>query len=1701
MLDEVRNTGFQLPKATDISLLTREQNAIAALPKESRLDQIEKNNILNNAAKEAQKNSAELSISLNDLEKAQNGAAFSAGKLGTALKTAATNIGIMIGVSLAIQGAIWVFDQINVTLEEQQEIVDDLSKEIESLQTEYDALNSLKNRTGSQDVRLRTLRTELDLLEKQYQKELDLLALNELEGEGDFFSNGVLDNISNSGTVNESISQSDSLKVFENNFRRDAENLQKALNNYETALLDSGKEVFGEQVLNYRDAILDTLSDVEAKYLDLSEKRDAIQKHLDAGAFKNDTSKFTYYTNLLEDYGVQLQDADNLITEIKGILESSAHSALVEKFGQTAVGTLSSEQLAIAYQLDIDDISNFQDLIVAIENYNKQAREADESAKSMSSMIASLEALSDGFDGIKGIYEDVQNMDDFDFNSLISEDFTDIFGKYTVAYDNFVETVANSPKDINACRNAFNDLVTEWFYGQDALQNITDDTYAATVAWLQQEGVVNAVEVAYHALVRAKLKEIEAGGDYANMTAEEIAKTLELNYGISLTPDLLQALTIAKQTANGTHLDFTSDIKGLIEFGEKIGSSIVMLKQYNEMKKLQEAGAPVHAYSGMGDLQKQAEAEVQEMLNSAFDIDVDYSPISTSSGGSSDPFSVEIDKYEKYTRVIEDLSSTLSDLDRAYEHTDDIEERIALKNKEIALYHQQVAAIEDLNNARDEEIGANVDSLRAKGFIIDYDRLTDSLAIHNKELVNNLNLSDEQKEEIWGTIEATEELNDANKESTEQWKDVSYSILEARDALQELHEERFDEAISDAEHVIELYAKRADVTDEDLQLMKGIMTSLEKELRDIQDGNIEATKKRIKELQKMWMDYYDSILEREQELLEAQLEDRDSVLSAIDNLFNERIEAIDEEIESLQKINEEHKTALELQKAQAALDEAKSQKTRRVLRQGVGWLYEADEDAIKEAEETLADLEYEKTIETLEKQKEALEELQNKWAEIPDEFEKYQNALIAEELLGADWERDILDDRIDVFEDFKDDYFDIQEQIYEKTQELNEHMSEEYQEMMDMFAQMIAQFNTSEVSANATTNAGTRYWYVGEDGKAPAEADVGDVVYTKGGTYRIDVKDENGKFTSTKIDNTSTNIPEGLWGTEIKNGTLDLTDAVGASVLTTQDMISKAEDVNERIKQNILESDELQNYLKNNTDITQADIDAIVDNIDYMDVLSGNTGDNTDATDDNTRELRNLIYELANFEFSALSGEDQELVYSSALEQALENFDDSLMSPEDQAYLKQIQEAWNVAHENNNQYLMDELHALADSIREQYINGTLRTTVDGYDYNRVGADGYSTVYHENSRSDAYGGTNVAGIIGTTKSIWGLDASDGQQVLDYIERGLLTEEEAKSLVQLSGGKYNSDGSKKVIGNDGTDYSTWKSETVGEKHETSSGEGYWQTTKYTDPDTGKTVTRTDYTSYAQEEANKQWAEMRNASNKNSTVVDENTDAQYGVVDASYDLIDSNNESIDATNNLTDQMKEGIPVDVNVTGMTNAQTTSSWGSKKSSSNSLGTAVGGKENIGKSGGVTSSLGGGYSATRYSDGSVTIYKKAKGGTNLRGSIYNVDEKGPEMIIEPDEGRFVRISQGGNVIPADVTQRLWDFGLNPKSFVEDIVRQNLSKMNNIALNMTPATAGGTTNYYSIANVTLPNVTQPHEFWDSLMANIHNEAAQWVSKRH
>ncbi len=118
-----------------------------------------------------------------------------------------------------------------------------------------------------------------------------------------------------------------------------------------------------------------------------------------------------------------------------------------------------------------------------------------------------------------------------------------------------------------------------------------------------------------------------------------------------------------------------------------------------------------------------------------------------------------------------------------------------------------------------------------------------------------------------------------------------------------------------------------------------------------------------------------------------------------------------------------------------------------VYTEGMGMIYVADDQSIRDAQENVDSAGYDIKISKIEKSISNLEEARDKetnaidemisnleaykdaWNDVTSAYEEEQENLIAAQILGADWESDILNGRLDVLNDFKNQYIRIQQEI------------------------------------------------------------------------------------------------------------------------------------------------------------------------------------------------------------------------------------------------------------------------------------------------------------------------------------------------------------------------------------------------------------------------------------------------------------------------------------------------------------------------------------------------------------------------------------------------------------------------------------------------------------------------------------------------
>ena len=130
----------------------------------------------------------------------------------------------------------------------------------------------------------------------------------------------------------------------------------------------------------------------------------------------------------------------------------------------------------------IDEILNSENLDEAtrkaVENLKQSLIGTNREAQNLNSTLFNLsgnpleniQSLSQGLDQLDKIYADILDKEDFDWSSILNNDsFKEQFGAYTEEYENFIDTVASSPNDINACQDAFNKLTAAYIKGSGVL--------------------------------------------------------------------------------------------------------------------------------------------------------------------------------------------------------------------------------------------------------------------------------------------------------------------------------------------------------------------------------------------------------------------------------------------------------------------------------------------------------------------------------------------------------------------------------------------------------------------------------------------------------------------------------------------------------------------------------------------------------------------------------------------------------------------------------------------------------------------------------------------------------------------------------------------------------------------------------------------------------------------------------------------------------------------------------------------------------------------------------------------------------------------------------------------------------------------------------------------------------------------------------
>lgn len=548
---------------------------------------------------------------------------------------------------------------------------------------------------------------------------------------------------------------------------------------------------------------------------------------------------------------------------------------------------------------------------------------------------------------------------------------------------------------------------------------------------------------------------VERGSD-----AYEYAAELAEKYGVSVEGlvDRLKDLYNAQQDASDSTPSWDVDTtQELADFMSKLSDSSSDL--YAKTKAL------TSAYNDMYQSQKLSSDSIQSLISAYPDL---INQMETENGVTTISKDILCEKFDAMKgAMVATIESEIQATQTAINEA----------NARIATYQAEIKALTTLYSAIGN-IASGMQSSMASGSYQMYDNmpedvrnaaqryieLNSAMADANKTLEDaTAKLADQKK--------ALEVLNNltlpnyagATKGASSGSKGAAKAAKEHKKALEEQKKEaektqkaleKYSKTLkAQGDAVIDILDKRKDALEKE-QKAKDKAWDKEKEQlqdeKDLKDKAWDKEKEQLKEEKELQDDIYD----KQKKALKEQKDLQDKV-------YQKQIDDLKDKKQALQDANDEEDRAIKLAQLQDALEQAKSQRTKRVYQHDTGFEWQTDESAVSDAQNALDDQQRawrrEDAIAAVEKEIEAVEKLKDAYdeqieAEIDgidkakDAYDEKVEAQIDAIEKAKDAFDEMIEDRIDQIEKAKDAY---DEMIEGETEKLDE-MKEKWQDVMDL---------------------------------------------------------------------------------------------------------------------------------------------------------------------------------------------------------------------------------------------------------------------------------------------------------------------------------------------------------------------------------------------------------------------------------------------------------------------------------------------------------------------------------------------------------------------------------------------------------------------------------------------------------------------------
>ena len=505
------------------------------------------------------------------------------------------------------------------------------------------------------------------------------------------------------------------------------------------------------------------------------------------------------------------------------------------------------ESLKLNPDANAAEIEIYETALASMETQLLDVKEAIESVNSMTispslskeEMISQLNDMSEGFEELDKIYKSIKDDAPFDFKLLDDENFKNTFSGLD-GYAEFFETITSNADDIDACQEAFNDLVSEWIDRKGILKGVTEENASLTASMLEQMGVVNASQIVTDVLKDQEnaTKFLESAEiDLVNATAEEINSLNILDGELAQSGGAIYDVYLKKKLTSENPIDTSADCNALIAMARQCqvtGENLALLIKLKNTYLTLESDM-------WGDATKQIAAKEAERLkaqlaNTSFA--ADYKPVvsykAPSTGKSSGSSSAAKDTKETFDwieRAIKKVQRTITNLGKTVSAT---YKTWTTRNSALT---QQISAI-------NSEI-----SIQQKAY--DY----------YMKKASEVGLSSSYVKKIQdGTINIETIKDESLINKIKEYQDLYDKALAAKDAITDLNDEiaalaktRFDNVVTQFDEQISLIEHETSVLDALISQTEAsghvVSASFYEQLIGVENKNLATLKKEYTALQ------------------------------------------------------------------------------------------------------------------------------------------------------------------------------------------------------------------------------------------------------------------------------------------------------------------------------------------------------------------------------------------------------------------------------------------------------------------------------------------------------------------------------------------------------------------------------------------------------------------------------------------------------------------------------------------------------------------------------------------------------------------------------------------------------------------------------------------------------------------------------------